>query len=468
MKRPGSPLGLAGDPGGVPLYRDGLVVGRRRAWRGRRLRHRQRSRRRRRAARGERRARRGRAASRRRRSIRAERDPGRRHPPAVRERERPRRPEAGPAAGPGSSCARPPPPSSLVAGHRGRRRGARRPALPDRAPARVLTRGGRGRDPRPRRRASRRARGPRSASRSARTRASRSPWWTSTGACSASSRTRDAPNFGIDVSVQKARTAALLQQRRARAPSCARRPRRLPASDVPLDGSVAYTLARRRLPGPALLPARHRRHRLRAVLAADRRVEPLQHRPAARPRSNLGGPRARCTAIARPAQRHHDLPGRHPALQGRPARRRDRRQRRRRRPGRPDRRRRRRRLRGPRREALRPARGARRAAAVGEVPAAPGAVSADAAADRGIARARSPRLRGTRGGRRGAGPEGRAPDPGHPARPARRAGRLPDHARRGLLGAGGPTSCRRPLDVDPPADRQAQLAGPEGRAEASR
>jgi uncharacterized protein GlcG (DUF336 family) len=27
VKRPGSPLGIAGDPGGVPLYRDGLVVG---------------------------------------------------------------------------------------------------------------------------------------------------------------------------------------------------------------------------------------------------------------------------------------------------------------------------------------------------------------------------------------------------------------------------------------------------------
>ena len=97
---------------------------------------------------------------------------------------------------------------------------------------------------------------------------------------------QEAPNFGIDVSAQKARTAnffssagagdalrrAGLRTLRARR----HRPRRQRRVHVP----------RGRLPGPAPVSARHREHRRGDVLQAvpQRGVEHLQHRPPARPR----------------------------------------------------------------------------------------------------------------------------------------------------------------------------------------
>ncbi len=237
--------------------------------------------------------------------------------------------------------------------------------------------------------------------------------------------------------------------------------------DVPLDGSVAFTLARGGLPGPAALPARHPEQRdpgpFSVPIAEWSPFNTGLQLDLLEPGRRAGSVQR---AIPRPAQRHHDLPGRRAALQGRPARRRDRRQRRRRRPGRPHRRR------GQPPASRRPPErrcdrldGPRRAPAVRQVPAAPGAVSAMrrllALARRSVlARpGRSPRppVR-----RRGARPEGRPQDPGHAPGAPRRPGRLPDDARRDLLGAGRP-GVSPPLESDPGL-RGPGVAGAQGRA----
>ena len=164
-----------------------------------------------------------------------------------------------------------------------------------------------------------------------------------TAACSASSRTRTRPNFGIDVSVQKARTANFFSSPdRGRRAAAARASARYLRDGVPLDGSVAFTSrAVGFLAQPFFPPGidGHRR-RARSRSADPRRLEPVQHRPPARPRARARLARTvglRARASPRLPQRHHDLPRRRAALQGRPPGRRDRHQRRRRRPGRPHR-----------------------------------------------------------------------------------------------------------------------------------
>ena len=77
-------------------------------------------------------------------------------------------------------------------------------------------------------------------------------------------RNADAPRFGIDVSAQKGRTALFFSSPDAGAVLGRLGLGRYLRDGVPLDGSVAFTLARRGVPGPAVLPARHPGHGARA------------------------------------------------------------------------------------------------------------------------------------------------------------------------------------------------------------
>jgi len=235
VKRPGSPLGLSGDPGGVPLYRDGLVVG----------------------------------------GLGVEGDgvygidtdpasappeegialagaAGFDAPALVRASEiladGIRLPFANGAAAPGGSgggggtwlvLPRPAPPSTLVQATIGGVAGRVDPRFPTRAGA-VLTA------------ADVAAVLDQAASQSAKTRAAiRQPLGSSarvsiavvdtTGAVLGFFQTGDAPNFGLDVSVQKARTAAFFSSESAGLELSRAGLSAYLASDVPLDGRYAYT-----------------------------------------------------------------------------------------------------------------------------------------------------------------------------------------------------------------------------------
>ena len=193
-------------------------------------------------------------------------------------------------------------------------------------------------------------------------------------------RQLDAPVFGFDVSVQKARTAAFFSSANAgtllRGAGFSSYADRAAADGLSLDGSIAFT---------------------------DRAVGFL-HRPffpdginntAAGPFSSalsewspfnvglqldliktnllaaIGGAAVPCSTIPNLAERHSDFSGQRSALQKRRAGRRDRHQRRRRGPGRPDRRGRRQWLCACAGDSLRSGFCARRASAVPEVSAQP-------------------------------------------------------------------------------------------------
>jgi uncharacterized protein GlcG (DUF336 family) len=126
------------------------------------------------------------------------------------------------------------------AGHAGRRRRTRRPALPDARGREVLSA------------ADVAAVLDQAASQSAKTRAAiRQPLGSSarvsiavvdtTGAVLGFFQTGDAPNFGLDVSVQKARTAAFFSSESAGLELSRAGLSAYLASDVPLDGRYAYT-----------------------------------------------------------------------------------------------------------------------------------------------------------------------------------------------------------------------------------
>jgi uncharacterized protein GlcG (DUF336 family) len=235
VKRPGSPLGIAGDPGGVPLYRDGLLVG----------------------------------------GLGVEGDgiygidtdpasappeegvalagaTGFDAPALVRASEiladGIRLPFANGAAAPGGSGAgggtwlvlpRPAPPSALLQATVGGVAGRVDPRFPTRAGT-LLTA------------ADVAAVLEQAASQSAKTRAAiRQPLGSSvrvsiavvdtTGAVLGFFQTGDAPNFGLDVSVQKARTAAFFSSESAGLELSRAGLSAYLASDVPLDGRYAYT-----------------------------------------------------------------------------------------------------------------------------------------------------------------------------------------------------------------------------------
>ena len=348
VKRPGSPLGIGGDPGGVPLYRDGRR--RRRPRRGgrRRLRHRQRS----------------------------------------RETLRPKRASRSPGP-PASTRRRWSAPSEILAdgirlpyanaiGRAGRKRSRRRrPGSPCRG----------------RRRRRRSSRPPWAASRDAPTRASRrAEARVLTAADVAAILDQAARPVGDDARrdppaarLERARLdrrrghdgrgARLLPESATRPTSAStcrcRRPapprffssaergpralraraRRLPGERRAARRPLRLHVARRGLPRPALLPAGDRRRGLGPVLGADRRVEPVRHGPAARP-PEPRRQRGSCSAIARLPNGITIFPGGIPLFKDGRLAGRDRRERRRRRPGRPDRRRgRRRRSRLPPRSA---------------------------------------------------------------------------------------------------------------------
>ncbi|MEZ5824475.1 MAG: hypothetical protein R3C97_06955 [Geminicoccaceae bacterium] len=116
-------------------------------------------------------------------------------------------------------------------------------------------------------------------------------------------RTPDGPLFGTDVSLQKARTANFFTRADARTIL-----QGLPAnsqgvvfadyvtaadaflSRTAFDGTVAFFLARCRQSLQALLPRRAERQAERAAVGADLRMEPVPHRPAGRCRPRYRAP----------------------------------------------------------------------------------------------------------------------------------------------------------------------------------
>jgi len=235
VKRPGSPLGIGGDPGGVPLYRDGLVIG------GLGV-----------EADGAYGIDNDPASAPPEESVALAGAAGFDAPALVRAGEiladGIRLPYANGAAAPAGSGAgsgtwlvlpRPPPPSSLVPTTVGGVSGRVDPRFPTRGGA-VLTA------------ADVAAVLDQAARQSAKTRAAiRQPLGSSarvsiavvdtTGAVLGFFQVGDAPNFGLDVSVQKARTAAFFSSESAGRELSRAGLGAYLASDVPLDGRYAYT-----------------------------------------------------------------------------------------------------------------------------------------------------------------------------------------------------------------------------------
>ncbi len=193
-------------------------------------------------------------------------------------------------------------------------------------------------------------------------------------------RTTDAPVFGFDVSVQKARTAAFFSNRNAgallRAAGFGSYVDRAAADGIRLDGAIAFSdraggaLARPFYPdglNPNPAGPFSREITEWSVFNDGLQIDLIRDEPAR-------GRRRRGRALhvdPERAERHPNLPGQRAALQERRAGRRHRHQRRRRRPGRPHRRGRRQRLRAPRRHPRRPDHRPRHPPPVPQVPAQP-------------------------------------------------------------------------------------------------
>ena len=235
VKRPGSPLGIGGDPGGVPLYRDGLVVG------GLGV-----------EADGVYRIDNDPADAPPEESVALAGAAGFDAPLLVRASEiladgirltyaNGSAAAAGRGAGSGTWIVqpKPSPPSPLVPGTAGGVEGRVDPRFPTRAGTLLSA-------------ADAAAVLEQAASQSAKTRAAiRQPLGSSarvsiavvdtTGAVLGFFQVKDAPNFGLDVSVQKARTAAFFSSESAGAELARAGLGAYLVNDVPLDGRYAYT-----------------------------------------------------------------------------------------------------------------------------------------------------------------------------------------------------------------------------------